>query len=138
SIGTAVVEIGAGAVHTFALRAGVALSWGEGADGRLGIGSSGVERVPTFLPGLTSPRFIDGGLAHGCALLTDGRVSCWGKDDSAQLGPNATGMSGRNTPLGVLLMESASALAVGGEHNCVILADEVWCWGKDDRGQLGA
>jgi alpha-tubulin suppressor-like RCC1 family protein len=97
-----------------------------------------VEEVPTLVAGLADPVFIDGGLAHGCALRVGGRVSCWGKDDRGQLGPNATGTTGRNTPLGVPLTGSASELAVGGDHNCAIVEGAVWCWGQDDRGQLGA
>jgi len=31
----------------------------------------------------------------------------------------------------------ATTLAAGSGHNCIILNDEVWCWGGNDFGALG-
>src|SRR5207344_439974 len=44
-------------------------------------------RVDVPLPG--PARQLGTGTAHTCALLTDGRVFCWGSNSNLQLGPNA-------------------------------------------------
>lgn len=82
---------------------------------------------------------ISPGRTHTCALLADQSVSCWGNNDSGQLGvlPGVTGASA--TPLHVdLLGKKAKVLASGGKHTCVITTDaSVLCWGSNDKGQLG-
>ena len=88
---------------------------------------------------------LDGALAlalgrtHSCAILADQTVSCWGNNDSGQLGvlPGVTGASG--IPLKVdLLGKKAKTIASGGKHTCVITSDAaVLCWGNNDKGQLG-
>ena len=79
------------------------------------------------------------GRTHTCALLADQSVSCWGNNDSGQLGvlPGVTGASA--TPLHVdLLGKKAKTIASGGKHTCVITTDStVLCWGSNDKGQLG-
>ncbi|HEV8550810.1 MAG TPA: RCC1 domain-containing protein [Polyangiaceae bacterium] len=58
--------------------------------------------------------------AHACALLSDGRVTCWGDNRFGQAPPN------------VELPQHATALAVGGDYSCALLADQtVSCWGAD-------
>jgi alpha-tubulin suppressor-like RCC1 family protein len=42
------------------------------------------------------------------------------------------------TPVAVKGLTRIKMLAVGGFHNCVLAEDgKVWCWGKNDEGQLG-
>jgi alpha-tubulin suppressor-like RCC1 family protein len=41
-------------------------------------------------------------------------------------------------PLGVGLLNTIVAVAPGARHACARKNDgSVWCWGKNDRGQLG-
>jgi alpha-tubulin suppressor-like RCC1 family protein len=72
-------------------------------------------------------------------LTLPGRVACWGHDGVGQLG--------RDTPSGptaradfVRLPDGVRAreIAAGDWHTCAIVgADAVYCWGANDRGQLG-
>jgi alpha-tubulin suppressor-like RCC1 family protein len=73
-----------------------------------------------------------------CAVV-DGRVQCWGSNDSGQLGMSSTGALWSATPVAVPGLASASSVAVGGHHACAILAGtgEVACWGANANGQLG-
>lgn len=80
---------------------------------------------------------LGGSAFHSCALTTAGSVWCAG----AKLEhPELLGHGGAASvdPVQVTLPGPARALAVGGEHTCVALADgAVWCWGRNNREQLG-
>ena len=76
------------------------------------------------------------GYGHACAVLSDGRVRCWGENYNGQLGD---GTRGRNaTPSPVRDVEGASAVGAGRMHACALGGGRVFCWGSNDHGQLGA
>lgn len=80
--------------------------WGENANGQLGngtliglippgIGSTGTSTiVPVFASGILSATGVSAGLFHTCAVLSNGRVSCWGLNTSGQLGDGTALSSG--------------------------------------------
>ena len=79
---------------------------------------------------------------HNCAAKTEGTVFCWGVNNQSQLG-DGTGTD-RSTPVQVLgaggvgVLTGVSAVTGGSEHTCARKADgTVWCWGRNDKGQLG-
>ncbi len=102
-----------------------------------------------FAPGLSEPRLspdssvggvtqlqIVAGELHTCALVTDGEVECWGRNDEGQLGDGTTTSS--RTAVGVVGLDDAVALCVGEHHSCAVIADgTVQCWGDNAAGQLG-
>jgi hypothetical protein len=69
-------------------------------------------------------------------VKTDGTVWCWGKNDSGQLGNNS--QTNSSVPVQVQgLPTAATDVAAGEAHSCARLSDgSVWCWGKNDVGQL--
>lgn len=102
-------------------------------------GSDGNTLPEAGLPPLEGVTALAPGRTHTCALLADQSVSCWGNNDSGQLGvlPGVTGASA--TPLRVDLQgKKAKLIASGAKHTCVITSDaSVLCWGSNDKGQLG-
>lgn len=81
------------------------------------------------------------GDAHGCALVRDGSVACWGKGGAGQLGNGATSdaaaavpvVDDHGKPIGPVI-----AVAAGAAHSCALRSDHtVVCWGANDAGQLG-
>lgn len=71
-----------------------------------------------------------------CALLTGGRVACWGAGTYGQLGNGASQSSA--TPVVVSTLTNATAVAAGGSHNCARTAlGQAYCWGGNFSGQLG-
>jgi alpha-tubulin suppressor-like RCC1 family protein len=94
---------------------------------------------------------VDGERESMCALDGAGEVHCWGPAaenyrggawvkmdlDDMDEDPNRFVEGGPLWRLGELGFV-ATALAVGSEHACVLSeADEMWCWGDNDEGQLG-
>lgn len=73
---------------------------------------------------------------HSCALVSGGRVACWGRNQSGQLGDGST--TPRSSPTWVEGLGEASSVAVGQLHSCARLKDEtIACWGDNSYGQLG-
>jgi alpha-tubulin suppressor-like RCC1 family protein len=77
------------------------------------------------------------GRYHGCALGRDGEVYCWGANLFGQLGRPGQGAYDPYSRE-VSLPQRAVALSAGAFHTCAILSGgTVWCWGLNNKGQLG-
>ena len=82
---------------------------------------------------------VSGGEHHACAVLNDGKLMCWGRNNLGQLGVGVTGGHSVN-PLNVDvgLGRTAKAVACGYFATCAILDDDTLkCWGENDYGRLG-
>lgn len=146
---TGIAWLSAGAKHTCAASlAGNVLCWGLNASGQLGDNTTTDRAVPVQVVGvggigvLGSMRQVGVGSNHSCAVSTAAQVYCWGSNSSGQLGDLTT--LSRSTPLLVLGVGGVGTLSNirwvdgGSEHSCATsLADTVFCWGRNDRGQVG-
>ena len=82
---------------------------------------------------------------HTCAILEDGKLKCWGRNDYGQLGLGSADHKGnqagemKNLPqVDLGGGHKAKAVALGSHHTCAILDNDcVKCWGLNDQGQLG-
>ena len=83
---------------------------------------------------------------HACALLDDGSVKCWGRNNYGQLGMgNTTQIGDGPNEMGDFLAavdlgtsRTATEIATGQHHSCALLDDgSVKCWGLNSYGQLG-
>jgi alpha-tubulin suppressor-like RCC1 family protein len=76
-----------------------------------------------------------------CALLTDGRVQCWGLASDGQLGKQPTRLEDllpTPIPQSVNGITTARDIDTGPFHACAVLAvGSVECWGRNSDGQLG-
>lgn len=90
-----------------------------------------------------SIRRVAPGDYHTCAVLSDGRVRCWGLNSAGQLGYGHTSDLGLNpgdlpTP-DVAVGASAVDVATAAAHSCVTLVGgKLRCWGIGRRLGLGA
>ena len=72
---------------------------------------------------------VDGDFNRTCALLADGTVWCFGKNDDAPIGDGST--SGYNpVPVQAAGLDQAVEISVGTWNTCARRTDgTVWCWG---------
>jgi len=142
--GRTAVAISSGAFHTCAIIDDGSVScWGRNNDGQLGDGTTTDQNSPTQTLSLGTGRTavaIYSGYKHTCAIIDDGSVSCWGRNNDGQLGDGTT--TDRSTPTQTLSLgtgRTAVAISSGKNHICAILDDgSVSCWGNNVVGQLGA
>jgi len=93
--------------------------------------------VPVQVTGLDGPALrVSVGIYHTCALMADGRIACWGDNDTGRLGAGTASES--TSPVYVAGTDNYIAVAVSSWHTCAMTeAGEVQCWGTNSSGQLG-
>jgi len=80
---------------------------------------------------------------HGCALLGDGRVACWGHNDKGAVGARVDGgdesMTSAEPARIVAGLPRATAIFVGGAASCALTrAEGLVCWGATASGTPGS
>jgi alpha-tubulin suppressor-like RCC1 family protein len=143
-VGGEVAQISAGSWHTCALlKSGALRCWGEGV--LLGYPFAptiGDDETPASAGDVNvggSVVQVAAGNLHTCALLSTGRVRCWGEGAHGALG------YGNSFPVGVPAFAGdvnvggiVKSIAVGTAHTCALLdTGKVRCWGNGANGQLG-
>jgi alpha-tubulin suppressor-like RCC1 family protein len=64
-----------------------------------------------------------------CALA-NGVIDCWGNYSLAKFNPDCCGITS-------FVNKQIIRMAAGSMQTCAIKTNAVWCWGKNDVGQLG-
>ncbi len=120
---------------------GLLFCWGANSSGQLGVGGSGeaviVSPVPVQVGSDTDWRAVTAGEAHTCALKNNGTVFCWGENNEGQLGLGPSGSSDFPAQVGTETDWSQIEASRSGDHTCGIRAGSLFCWGRNDHGQLG-
>jgi alpha-tubulin suppressor-like RCC1 family protein len=153
--------ISAGESHACAvLDNGQLKCWGRNADAELGLGDttnrgSGPNQMGDALPAVklgTGRRAVavSAGGNHTCAILDNGQVKCWGRNNLGQLGRGDTagplGVVGDSpTEMGDALPavalgsgRAARAVSAGRDQTCAVLDNgQLKCWGYNASNQLG-
>ncbi len=90
------------------------------------------------LRGPSCVRSLAAGDHHACAVLTDGRVSCWGINLAGETGAPAAVNHVDPAPGAPTLVQGLTrvvSVAVFGELSCAIRDDgSTWCWGRTGEG----
>lgn len=154
---TGVTQISAGLAHACAVNgAGAVYCWGDNTFAQIGQGAASNQpvNVPVVVPMPASKKATQVSCAnyHSCALMTDGSVACWGRNNSGQSGGFAgdAGDAAYNpvpVPTAVEIKLSGKALAVGAGgadannpsgYTCALIeGGSVQCWGSNADGELG-
>ncbi len=150
------ISLSAGYHYTCALlNDGSVKCWGQNDHGQLGLGDTASrgddpdemsDNLPAvdLGPGKTATAVSAGG-GQTCALLSDGSVKCWGRNDYGQLGLGDTanrgddpGEMGSSLPPVDLGPGNAAAALTTSHQTCALLTNgTVKCWGLNNYGQLG-
>ncbi len=154
---TSLVSDGVGG-YCAVLGSGGAVCWGENTSGQLGNGSTTSSYSPTAVVGpgdegtLAGVASLVSDQAGFCAVLTSGRVDCWGDNTSGELGDGTTigpdncslPPACSTAPVGVVGVGGTGALSgvaslVGDQidYCAVLTSGGLDCWGENTTGELG-
>jgi alpha-tubulin suppressor-like RCC1 family protein len=143
-----VVDISCGLGHAlFLLKSGRVYSWGNGGNGRLGLGdtSDRTEACNVTALNMMTITAVMCGASHSMALTSSGRVYSWGKNTQGQCGTGGSAVDGLqllDVPRPTMVrhkLEDAMVvqLSAGWEHSLALCADgKLFSWGcgyKDSR-----
>lgn len=129
-----VLAIELGGMKSCALGAdGRVLCWGHNTSGALGVGLKSLRVTrPSPLLGLATVVRLSLSMAHGCALVDNGKLYCWGALPESE----ERGITGEAQEVAGL--EKVIDVAAGDGFSCVVLAShELRCWGLESVEQLG-
>lgn len=113
-----------------------AYCWGKNSDGEIGEGTKENRNVPTAVAGLPGGVQMAPGGSHTCARLPSAAVFCWGKGGRLGTGNAQASV----TPVEVTGGITFGAIFSGRDHTCGRTDDDpsrAFCWGFNNRGQLG-
>jgi alpha-tubulin suppressor-like RCC1 family protein len=130
--------VSTGTYHTCGLTTDNRLfCWGWNSYGQLGIGSSAWNnRIPTEVAGGRRYRAVEAGETHTCAITTEDRAYCWGRNRNGQLGDGT--LTNHTAPVGVARGLLFRQISAGYSHSCgVTTGKQAYCWGQNPWGQLG-
>lgn len=150
-------DIDAGAYHGCVIASdNNSYCWGYNAYGQLGNNLYDESHVPVAVSasGVLSGKTITSiktGIYHSCAVASDSKAYCWGYNANGQLGDGSTIVCNPYLPgvycslvpvavstSGVLQNKTIASISDGYYHTCAVSSDgNLYCWGLNDRGQLG-
>jgi cysteine-rich repeat protein len=112
--------------------------WGDNADGQIGDGTAVDRPTPQLVALPSAAQTIALGDDFACALLLTDQVFCWGEAEDFQLASgDLVDVLSPSEVMGAPAVDLV-AIEAGGRGTCVIsAANERYCWGFSENGQLG-
>ncbi|MEO8107319.1 MAG: RCC1 repeat-containing protein [Actinomycetes bacterium] len=138
-----IATVSAALAHTCALTTiGRPYCWGDGAQGRLGTGTTDDHATPVGVAGgnTSAVRSISASDTHTCLVNANRYVHCWGAGGDGQLGNGSrtnalTPLQVDATGFGSDLPETVAATPHG---TCAMgLSGSLYCWGVDESSAAG-
>ncbi|HET8939259.1 MAG TPA: hypothetical protein VFN67_37700 [Polyangiales bacterium] len=138
--------VAAGETQTCGVRKGnVLYCWGDNTEGQVGIARIGpdgepvVTETPVIVTMSNDWVRVAAGDRHTCAIKREQPTFCWGRSADGRLGLKDVDPV-VETPTKVFDTMRFRELTLGAAHSCGLDASPiptVYCWGANDRGQLG-
>ncbi len=127
---------------------GTLYTWGSNLDGQLGTGGLGdttdeetgatLQLTPAAVSLPAAVSNVTVGAGHTAAILSDGTLWTWGRNDAMQLGLTEAGAQVWE-PGQVVELVPAQAVSAGTDQTvCLLSNGEVQAWGSPAMGQLGS
>lgn len=123
--------------------------WGKNNMGQLGDGTTSDSNIPVKVRSIGDMKYgkiIDIFTAqhHSCVLTQLGsnkKVYCWGSNEDGQLGNGSSGAGNYSSvPVevgGTLAGKDVTSIGGTGDVSCAIASGKIYCWGRNNMGQLG-
>lgn len=121
---------------------GKAWCWGPNDFGQLGTG----DVVQAYVPRRAAEGYsftkisVSTGGAYACGISTTGQAYCWGSQEGGRLGDGTMAPGGQfvTAPVRVSGGHTFTDIVAGGDHACgIATGGAAYCWGHNERGQLG-
>ena len=112
--------------------------WGEGADYRMGTGSTSDENQPRQMSSdlIKRSQYVTTGTEHTCYLTGNNEVYCLGKYEGVY-GQNSNAIT-NPTKISNQDEKEIKMVVTQANHTCYLLKiGEIHCWGSNIEGQLG-
>ncbi len=115
---------------------GTLWTWGNGADGVTGHGSTSNISSPAQVGALTNWAEVSVGVKHMLAVKTDGTLWAWGKGSYGKLGLDNT--TNYSSPVQVGSLTNWATPFAAGYFSAAVKTDgTLWTWGYGSYGKLG-
>ncbi len=151
SLGGEVARIFSGTSYNCAvMKSGSVRCWGQNDLGQLGLGHTnniGDDEIPSSVAAIPlGSSVVQMDLSsisnHSCAILANGSLKCWGRNNYGQLGYGHTNNLGDDESVSgignVNVGGSVTTITTGNFHTCALLnTGSVKCWGANTNGELG-
>lgn len=140
------IQVSVGLSHACALLSdGSVWCWGSNFSGELGVGHPDGATAPVLIDLPQAATAVQAGgaaqeagdpLAVSCAILKDETVRCWGAGKLGGLGHGLTTDSAE--PAVLKGVSNVTQLSLGEGHGCAVTGTgKLYCWGRNDFGQVG-
>ena len=124
------------------MRNGDIFCWGAGTVGQLGDSYASDRSFTRMLDFDNDTAFVSFamGHSHGCGIIFNGALVCWGRGSSAALGLDS--LQNEYSPRTVAplngIMNKVQHISSGLYHSCASTVDNMlYCWGYSGNGQVG-
>ena len=113
-------------------------TWGNGNEGRLGLGSASDRLSPDQVQPLRYPVAVTAGTRTTHAVLADGTLWSWGDNYDGGLGTGASVYDAALVPVRVTSLTNVVDVVAGGSFALARCRDgSLWGWGYDTDGRTG-
>lgn len=134
SLGTELVGVSVGDVHSCAHDLTYMYCWGTNSQGQLGY--AGSSYLAKRVEGIGGVHSMDAGGLHTCSVDWDGTVECWGSNSMGQLADGST--VNKSSPVVAGVPSRVNTISAGNKHTCVLtMSGTVYCAGWNASGQVG-
>ena len=132
-------QVSAGRQTTCAINTGNSLyCWGNNERGQVGDGTpESAHPTPSRVGAVGVWSIVSAGSSHTCGITTAKNLYCWGGNEYGQTGDGST----NNPRLTLYRVGGAgvwASVSAGGGHTCgITTAKNLYCWGRNDQGEIG-